>query len=117
MKLKQAMRASACDANRRRSSSSHSMVAKKLSDTAWCGRLRATHRRDNVIATHSHLGQNASRNRSSAMGTFHQIPAPSLTHPATVSSLGHADARSSTPCVVGSRVTTKVGIHCLTCVN
>ena len=34
MKVKQAMRASACEANRRRSSSSHSSVAKKLSHMA-----------------------------------------------------------------------------------
>jgi len=34
MKLKQAMRASAWDANRRRSSNSHSKVAKKLSHMA-----------------------------------------------------------------------------------
>ena len=34
MKLKHAMRASACDAKRRRSSSSHSSVAKKLSHMA-----------------------------------------------------------------------------------
>jgi hypothetical protein len=34
MKLKQAIRASACDMNRRRSSSSHSKVAKKLSHMA-----------------------------------------------------------------------------------
>src|SRR3954451_12967709 len=34
MKLKQAMRASSCEAKRRRSSSSHSRVAKKLSHRA-----------------------------------------------------------------------------------